>query len=69
MSELRGPKISPRLRTFNVVPDDSKIISCVKHNDLDGLQTLFDKREAAPTDVDSGGFSLLSVSVYLENSI
>ena len=69
MGELRGPKISPRLRTFNVVPDDSKIISCIERNDLNGLQTLFDKREASPTDVDSMGFSLLSVSVYLENSI
>lgn len=68
MSEVRSPRISPRLRTFNVVPDDSEIINCVKRNDLDGLQTLFDKREASPRDVDSGGFSLLSVSVYLENS-
>ena len=66
MSELRGPRISPRLRTFNVVPDDSEIISCIKRNDLNGLQILFDKREASPTDVDSRGFSLLSVSVYLE---
>ena len=64
MSELKGPRISPRLRTFNVVPDDSKIISCIERNDLNGLQTLFDKREASPTDVDSRGFSLLSVSVY-----
>ncbi len=69
MSEIRGPRISPRMRTFNVVPDDSKIISCIKRNDLNGLQTLFDKREASPTDVDPRGFSLLSVRVYLENSI
>ena len=68
MSEIRGPRISPRLRTFNVIPDHSKIISCIKRNDLNGLQALFDKREASPTDVDSRGFSLLSVSVYLENS-
>ena len=66
MSETRGPRISPRLRTFNVIPDDSEIIGCISRNDLDGLQTLFDKREASPTDVDSRGFSLLSVSVYLE---
>ena len=67
MSEVNGPRISPRLRTFNVVPEDSEIISCVKRNDLNGLQMLFDKREASPTDVDPRGFSLLSVSVYLEN--
>ena len=67
MSEVGGPRISPRLRTFNVVPDDSETINCVKRNDLSGLQTLFDKREASPTDVDSIGFSLLSVSVNSEN--
>lgn len=68
MREVRGPRISPRLRTFNVVPDDSKIIRCVTRNDLSGLQTLFDKREASPTDVDSRGCSLLTVSVFPENS-
>lgn len=67
MNEINGPRMSLRLRTFNVVPDDSKIISCIKRNDLNGLQTLFDKREASPTDVDSRGFSLLSVSVHSEN--
>ena len=67
MNEVNGPRMSPRLRTFNVVPDDSEIIRCVERNDLNGLQTLFDKREASPTDVDSRGFSLLSVSVYSEN--
>lgn len=68
MSEIKGPRISPRLKTFNVIPDDSEIISRITCNDLNGLQTLFDKREASPTDVDASGFSLLSVSVYLENS-
>ncbi len=68
MSEDRGPRISPRLRTFNVIPDDSEIISCIKRNDLNGLQTLFDRREASPTDVDSRGFSLLSVSAHLGNT-
>ena len=69
MSEVSGPRISPRLKTFNVVPDDSEIISCIKRNDLNGLQMLFDKRQASPTDVDPRGFSLLSVSVCLEESI
>ena len=67
MSEVSSPRISPRLRTFNVVPDDSEIIFCVMRNDLKGLQTLFDKREASPTDVDPRGISLLSVSVDSEN--
>ena len=68
MREIRGPRISPRLRTFNVVPDDSEIVKCVRRNDIDRLQTLLDKGEASPTDVDSRGFSLLSVSVSLESS-
>ena len=67
MNEVDGPRMSPRLRTFNVVPDDSEIIRCVKRNDLNELQTLFDKQEASLTDVDSRGFSLLSVGVYSEN--
>ena len=67
LSELSVPRISPRLRTFNVVPDNSEIISCIKRNDLNGVQLLFDKREASPTDVDPRGFSLLSVSIYSEN--
>ena len=69
MNEVRGPRISPRLRTFNVIPDDSEIISCIQRNDLNRLQMLFDNREASPTDVDSRGFSLLSVSVFSENSM
>ena len=68
MREIGGPRISPHLRTFNVIPDDSEVIRCIEENDLDGLQTLFDKREASPTDVTSEGSSLLSVSVCLENS-
>ena len=65
--QIGSPKIGPCLRTFNVIPNNSEAISCIKHNDLEGLQTLFDKREASPTDVDEGGFTLLSVSVYLDN--
>ena len=65
MREIRGPRISPRLRTFNVVPDDSEIVKSVRYNDIHRLQTLLDKGEASPTDVDSRGFSLLSVSVSL----
>ena len=68
MREIRGPRISPRLRTFNVVPDDSEIVNSVRYNDIHRLQTLLDKGEASPTDVDSRGFSLLSVSVSLESS-
>lgn len=58
----QGCRISPRLRTFNVIPDDSQVIHCILENDLLGVQRLFTEGKASPLDVDSGGFSLLSVS-------
>ena len=54
-------KISPYIRTFNVIPKDSAIINSVLHNDLEGVRTLFASGEASPLDVDPDGFSLLSV--------
>ena len=54
-------KISPYIRTFNVIPKDSAIINSVLHDDLEGVQTLFASGEASPLDVDPDGFSLLSV--------
>ena len=54
-------KISPHIRTFNVIPKDSAIIKSVLHDDLEGAQTLFASGEASPLDVDPDGFSLLSV--------
>ena len=58
---MGGPAISPRINTFNVVPDDSAIIQCVLKNDLRGIQTLFDLGAASARDVNSKGISLLSV--------
>lgn len=55
--------ISPRLRTFNVIPDDSQIIMCIGRNDILGVQRLFSEGKASPLDVDSRGFSLLSVII------
>ena len=68
MREIRGPRISPRLRTFNVIPNDSEVVKCVRYNNIHQLQMLLNKGEASPTDVNSRGFSLLSVSVSLESS-
>ena len=59
---IGGPAISPQINTFNVVPDDSAIIQCVRKNDLRGIQTLFDSGAASARDVDSRGISLLNVS-------
>ena len=53
--------ISPRLRTFNVIPDDSQVIKCIERNDVSGVRRLFTEGKASSLDVDSRGFSLLSV--------
>lgn len=60
---LQGFHISPHITTFNIVPDESDIIQCAVQNDLRGVQRLFESRKASPQDVDSRGFSLLSVSI------
>ena len=62
LAQNQGPRISPEIRTFNVVPEGSSIIKCVQDNDLQGVQSLFDLKEASPWDVDPRGFSLLSAS-------
>ena len=62
LTRNRGPRISPQIRTFNVVPEVSEIIQCVQNNDLQGVQSLFTLGKASPSDVDSRGFSLLSAS-------
>ena len=59
---MGGSTIYPQINTFNVVPDDSTIIQCVRKNDLRGVQTLFDLGVASARDVDSRGISLLHVS-------
>ena len=62
LAKTQGPRISPEIRTFNVVPEGSEIIKYVRNNDLQGVQSLFDLGKASPSDVDPRGFSLLSAS-------
>ena len=62
LSKNPGPRISPQIRTFNVVPEGSEIIQCVQNNDLQGVRSLFNLGKASPLDVDPRGFSLLSAS-------
>ena len=57
--------IPPRLRTFNVIPDDSQVIQCMMRNDILGVRWVFMKGKASLLDVDSGGFSLLSISILV----
>ena len=70
-SEIRdimgAQKISPYIRTFNVIPKDSAIINSVLHNNLEEVQNLFASGEASPLDVDPNGFSLLSVHDQYEH--
>lgn len=61
LSAPQGYRISPRLRTFNVIPDDSLVIKYIGRNDVSGVQRLFSEGKASPLDVSSWGFSLLSV--------
>ena len=65
----QGPRISPEIQTFNVVPEGSDIIRCIQNNDLRGVQSLFDLGKASPSDVDPRGFSLLSASALLYSSM
>ena len=64
---MGAQKISPYIRTFNVIPKDSAIINSVLHNDLEEVQALFASGEASPLDVDPDGFSLLSVHDQYEH--
>ena len=58
-----NPNPSPIIRTFGVIPSDSKVIQCIKYNDSDGVRRLFSLGQAKPTDVDSEGRSLLSYAI------
>ena len=55
-------QISPFLKTSNVIHQESKIIICLRGNDLQGVRRLLERKEASPLDVDERGFSLLSVT-------
>jgi hypothetical protein len=57
----QGLPIYTTIRAFNVVPNNSEIIECVRMNDLDGVRRLIVEKKASPRDVDAGGLSLLSV--------
>lgn len=59
-----GPRISPHITTFNLVPEDSLIIHYISSNNTQGVKRLFESGEASPRDVDPWGFSLLSVSYF-----
>ncbi|KAI4221469.1 MAG: hypothetical protein LQ349_007834 [Xanthoria aureola] len=52
-------QICPLLSTFAVVPDDAEVFRYVRENNIDGIQDLFQRRLAAPSDRDEYGRTLL----------
>ena len=54
-----GWTFSPRVH--NVIPNDALVLKYIKADDIDGIQTLFIRREASPYDCDISGRSLLHV--------
>ena len=64
---MGAQKISPSIRTFNVIPKGSAIIKSVLHNNIEEVRSLFASGEASPLDVDPDGFSLLSVHDQYEH--
>ena len=59
----QGLPVYPTIRTFNVVPFDSEIITFTKRNDLEGVRRLIEEKKASPRDVDPRGVSLLGVNL------
>ena len=55
-------QICPLLSTFAVVPSDAEVFRFVQENNIDGIQDLFQRRLAAPSDRDEYGMTLLMVS-------
>jgi len=62
-SNAHTPLMYPTIRTFNVVPEDSEIIECVRMNDLAGFRRMMENGEGSPRDVNPDGISLLYVSL------
>ncbi|KAL9626354.1 MAG: hypothetical protein Q9204_007372 [Flavoplaca sp. TL-2023a] len=57
-SDQRGfYQICPFLSTFAIIPEDAKVIQFVRENDVEGIQDLFQKGLAAPSDRDSSAIS------------
>ena len=56
-------------RTYNIIPSNSAVFVCARNNDVKGLQSLFEKREASPFDCNEEDYTPLSVrfTVHLEN--
>ena len=58
-------QICPFLSTFAVVPDDAEVMEYAYKNDIEGLQSLFQRGLAAPSDRDSDSRTPLMVCLPL----
>ncbi|KAL8750296.1 MAG: hypothetical protein Q9184_006474 [Pyrenodesmia sp. 2 TL-2023] len=56
-------QVCPLLATFAIVPSDADVMIFAKLNDVAGLQSLFERRLAAPSDRDETGITPLMVAV------
>ena len=61
-------QICPLLSTFAVVPSDAEVFRLVKDNNIEGIQNLFQKRLAAPSDRNESGETLLMVPSLLRSN-
>ena len=62
-------QINPLITTFAVIPDDADVIRLVEDDDVEGVQYLFQKGLAAPSDRNSSGTTLLMVLCPLDDSL
>ena len=61
-SDQRGHYLRcPEISAFAIIPSSSKIFKSAASGDIKGLQTLFAKKLASPTDRDINGYTLLHV--------
>lgn len=61
-------QICPLLSTFAVVPVDAEVFRLVKDNNVEGIQNLFQKGLAAPSDRNEYGETLLMVPSLLRSN-
>jgi hypothetical protein len=66
LSRLSVPSLEPKITRFiqmySVIHPDSKVLRCIKDNDVEGLKNLFEAGQASVYDCSEDGANLLMVS-------
>jgi hypothetical protein len=57
------------IRTYNVVPWNSRIMSLAENGGLDEMQQLFEQKKASPFDITASGWTILDVRSYTLDSV